>query len=238
VAVASASPNEGTSLGLVPGTRVSVHGIVVHDSGVPGTWGLARFFISCCAADALPIIVPVDAAPAARPAENEWLLVTGVLAAQGDRLVLEPRELQPIEEPASPYVSTNDAGSRPIPAGNPIRIAAAAAPAPVAPKAAPAVAPPPAAVPEDLPETGAAAGFGGRAARVYDLYYEHCKHYTYDALAWPQHARDATEAARLYTGPPREFQPPAFRGCLAGLGAGEATIDLKALFVGRVQDNG
>jgi hypothetical protein len=27
----------------------------------------------------------------------------------------------------------------------------------------------------------------------------------------------------------RPYQPPAFRGCLAGLSAGEATIDLKRL---------
>jgi hypothetical protein len=36
----------------------------------------------------------------------------------------------------------------------------------------------------NLPATGAGAGFTGKAAHIYTLYYEHCKHYTYKALAW------------------------------------------------------
>ena len=86
-----------------------------------------------------------------------------------------------------------------------------------------------AAAPARLPPSGSTAGFGGKAARIYDLYYEHCKHYTYKALAWPRHAGSATQAARMFAGPPRTFQSPAFRGCLAGLGAGKATITVAKL---------
>jgi hypothetical protein len=80
-----------------------------------------------------------------------------------------------------------------------------------------------------LPKTGVAAGFTGKAAHIYDLYYEHCRHYTWVALAYPLKAHNAAQAARIFAGPKRPFQPPAYRGCLAGLGAGEATIDLKRL---------
>ena len=68
-----------------------------------------------------------------------------------------------------------------------------------------------------------------RAAAVYRTYYEHCRHFTPAALAYPQQATSAVAAARLFAGPPRRFRQPAYRGCLAGLRAGDATVDLKAL---------
>jgi hypothetical protein len=86
-----------------------------------------------------------------------------------------------------------------------------------------------AAAPSTLPARGSAAGFTGKAAHIYDLYYEHCRHYTFKALAWPRQAGSATQAARMFAGPPRTFQPPAFRGCLAGLRAGKATITVAKL---------
>jgi hypothetical protein len=86
-----------------------------------------------------------------------------------------------------------------------------------------------AAAPARLPPSGSAAGLSGKAARIYDLYYEHCMHYTYRALAWPRQAGSQTQAARMFAGPPRTFQAPAFRGCLAGLGAGKATITVAKL---------
>ena len=65
-----------------------------------------------------------------------------------------------------------------------------------------------------------------RAQLVYDAYFEHCKEFTYDALAFPRTAVDATDAARQYAGPPRKYQQPAFRGCLAGLRSGTPRITL------------
>jgi hypothetical protein len=52
---------------------------------------------------------------------------------------------------------------------------------------------------------------------VYDAYYSHCREFTPGGLIWPDTASSAAEAAKLYAGPPREFQKPAYRGCLAGL---------------------
>ena len=82
--------------------------------------------------------------------------------------------------------------------------------------------PPPAAtttLPSQVPVTGlgAKAGFSGRGARVYDAYYSHCREFTPGGLIWPQRAASAAQAAKLYAGPPRELQKPAYRGCLAGL---------------------
>jgi uncharacterized repeat protein (TIGR03943 family) len=235
VAVASLSASEASKLGLAAGDRVRVHGLVVHESEIPRTFGLARFFISCCAADALPIVVPVDGGTGARPPEDQWLLVTGTLVPRGKSLVIDPLQTIRTKEPSSPYVSSDDDGAPPA-QGPPLPPAKVAAPAPA--QSPPASPPPTAARAKAGPKTGKAAGFKGRAARVYDAYYKHCKQFTYDALAWPQRARNETEAARLFAGPPREFQSPAFRGCLAGLNAGEATIDLKTLFVGRAESVG
>jgi uncharacterized repeat protein (TIGR03943 family) len=208
VAVATLSPTEGAALGLAPGAAVRVQGLVVHDGDVPGTFGLARFFISCCAADAFPIVVPVDAGTRARPPEDRWLVVSGTLQRRADRLAVVARQIEETEEPDSPYVSADDGGRT-----------AAAAPLP-APR------------PKRPPPSGESAGFAGRAARVYERYYAHCKVYTYDALAWPEKARNDEDAARLFAGPPRRYQRPAFRGCLDGLRAGEARITLAELFRG------
>jgi hypothetical protein len=79
-----------------------------------------------------------------------------------------------------------------------------------------AAAPPPPA-PAAAQGVGAKAGFAGRAARVYDAYYSHCREFTPAALVWPDEVDGAPAAAKLYAGPPREFQQPAYRGCLAGL---------------------
>jgi hypothetical protein len=65
-----------------------------------------------------------------------------------------------------------------------------------------------------------------RAQQVYDAYFQHCKEFTYQALAYPRTASDATDAARQYAGPPRQYQRPAFRGCLAGLRLGTPRITL------------
>jgi uncharacterized repeat protein (TIGR03943 family) len=215
VAVATFSPGEGATYGLVPGARVRVHGLVVHESEVKGTFALARFFISCCAADALPIVIPVDPGKAARPPQDQWLLVTGKLARRGERLVVVPEKVQRTKEPESPYVSSSDGGT--TPGGTTVRNAA--------PPPAPTTAP------KRSSGLGLAAGFQGRAANVYDRYFDHCKEYTYEALVYPGKAKGNEEAARVFAGPPREFQPPAYQGCLAGLEADQASIDLRELIL-------
>jgi uncharacterized repeat protein (TIGR03943 family) len=208
VAVAALSPREGAALGLEPGARVRVHGLVVHDTDVPRSIGLTRFYISCCAADALPILVPVDVGGRARPPEDRWLLVTGRLRRRGEGLVVVAERAEATPAPRSPYVSVNDGG----------RVAG-----PVAPRRATTT-------PARPRVSGRDAGFSGRAANVYDRYYDHCKEFTPEALAWPRKARSAEDAASIFAGPPRRYREPAYRVCLAGLQAGEARITLRDLF--------
>jgi hypothetical protein len=85
---------------------------------------------------------------------------------------------------------------------------------------------PPATVTPPPPTLAPPATSANRTQRVYEAYYRHCRRFTWPALVYPQAARSETEAARKFAGPPRPYQRPAFRGCLAGLRAGEATIDL------------
>lgn len=223
IAVATMSPSEGAAMGLVPGARVRVHGLVVHRSDVRGTFGLTRFFISCCAADALPVIVPVDAGKAAWPPEDRWQLVDGTLARRGAGLVVVADRLQTTKEPKSPYVSVSDGGGVAVLAGGDASSASAASAAPTPAQTTPA-------------PSGEEVGFRGRAARVYERYYVHCKEFTYEALAFPSRVRTQEEAAKLFAGPPRQFQPPAYRGCLDGLRRGEGRITvadvIKALVAG------
>jgi hypothetical protein len=81
----------------------------------------------------------------------------------------------------------------------------------------------PAPRPATVPATTSAVD---RSQQVYDAYFQHCKEFTYQALAYPRTASDATDAARQYAGPPRQYQQPAFRGCLAGLRLGTPRITL------------
>ena len=86
-----------------------------------------------------------------------------------------------------------------------------------------ATVPAPGTAPVTAPATTTA---GDRSQQVYDAYFQHCKEFTYQALAYPRTASDATDAARQYAGPPRPYQQPAFRGCLAGLRLGTPRITL------------
>ena len=79
------------------------------------------------------------------------------------------------------------------------------------------------------PPPAATATTADRTQLVYDAYFRHCKQFTWQALVYPRAARDETDAARQYAGPPRQYQRPAFRGCLAGLRADAATVDLETI---------
>ena len=88
-------------------------------------------------------------------------------------------------------------------------------------------APSPVTAPVTAPATArATTSASDRSQQVYDAYFQHCKEFTYQALAYPRTASDATDAARQYAGPPRQYQQPAFRGCLAGLRLGTPRITL------------
>lgn len=86
---------------LLPGTQ---------GDGLPsGYIWLARFTITCCAADAYPLVLPVEL-PGDRPQSYEtdtWLAVTGTAQTtkigRDRRLAVAASQVRPIDAPANPY---------------------------------------------------------------------------------------------------------------------------------------
>jgi uncharacterized repeat protein (TIGR03943 family) len=102
---ASASERYAASLGLVDGTPVKLTGFVTHGPGTPdGGFTLTRFAVFCCAADAIPYSVPVEAGHGAIYEDDTWLRVTGRLYDVDGRFVLRPQMIEPVGEPQDPYI--------------------------------------------------------------------------------------------------------------------------------------
>lgn len=93
------------------GQKVKVSGFVVHDGNLPDDYFMiSRFVLSCCAADARPVGIPVHYDPALFSlANDEWIELRGVLATaelNGERVpVIEFGEYQPIDVPENPYAT-------------------------------------------------------------------------------------------------------------------------------------
>lgn len=100
---ASQSEDYAASAGIIEGTEVDLTGFVTHrDTAETARFTLTRFYVSCCAADAIPYSVAVQADE--DHSDNQWLNVSGTLIKEGDRYVLEATRLEPIEEPKNPYL--------------------------------------------------------------------------------------------------------------------------------------
>ena len=91
------------------GQTVNVEGFVIHSPELPDDYlMLARFVITCCAADVYPVGLPVKLTGdrADYPADA-WLRVDGSMMTEtlnGQRqLVIQAEQLTPIEEPENPY---------------------------------------------------------------------------------------------------------------------------------------
>ena len=91
------------SAGIVPGLHVRLLGFVTGSKDVPpGTFEIARFYVSCCIADAQAVGVPIAGRA---PKRDTWLVVSGSLARRGERFVVKPSKIQRVEAPAQPYLS-------------------------------------------------------------------------------------------------------------------------------------
>jgi len=94
--------------GIHTGLRVRLLGFVTGSKYVPpGTFELARFYIACCVADAMPVGVPIDGRALHRGSfkRDSWLQVTGALEQRGKRLVVVADHIAPVPEPSHPYLS-------------------------------------------------------------------------------------------------------------------------------------
>ena len=89
--------------GIEPGLHVRLLGFVTGSKGVPaGTFEIARFYISCCIADAQAVGVPIAGRA---PKRDTWIVVSGSLTRRGKRFVVEPSKIQRVDAPAQPYLS-------------------------------------------------------------------------------------------------------------------------------------
>lgn len=88
---------------------VRIKGFVIHDpEGPDGQVLLARFIVTCCAADARVLSLPLIKAPLLSDAQNDqWYEIEGVMqiVTAGDKrqLVVAPTKATPIAQPDDPY---------------------------------------------------------------------------------------------------------------------------------------
>ena len=92
--------------GIRPGRRVELVGFVSKaQPAVRAPFPLSRFYVSCCAADAIPYSVTIDPAGIRGDfSSNTWLQVSGVLRNDGEGFYLEAGAIRKVNEPQDPYL--------------------------------------------------------------------------------------------------------------------------------------
>ena len=99
---ANDSAEYASALGIGDGTPLNLTGFVSATNG-PDEFTLTRFYVSCCAADAIPYSVSVVGEGAGYP-DNIWLRVNGVLQSEGEELKLVAGAIEEVEQPDNPYL--------------------------------------------------------------------------------------------------------------------------------------
>lgn len=94
---------------------VTVTGFVASTSKGDGAFVLGRFVMSCCAADAQPVLVTVRT-DGPLPEKDSWVEVTGTQVpapadltaterAEPEHIVIDATDVQPVAQPAHPYLT-------------------------------------------------------------------------------------------------------------------------------------
>ena len=108
IALAGRSADFALRLGVGEGMDIDLFGFVSNTKTVG--FELARFYVSCCAADAIPYAVLVEPSVTLDPRGtqrydiDEWLRVKGALIQRGDAFVVVADEIRRSEEPKDPYL--------------------------------------------------------------------------------------------------------------------------------------
>ena len=97
---ASESEEYAVKAGISEGLEMDLEGFVTGTG--EGTFSLTRFYVSCCAADAVPYSVTVESPD--HYEDDTWLRVSGWLGKAGDEYVLIPDVIEPIDVPKDPYL--------------------------------------------------------------------------------------------------------------------------------------
>ena len=101
---ASESNEYALATGIGPGREVHLIGFATG-TGEGDGFKLTRFYISCCAADAIPYSVAIDpAATGIDPTNDDWLDVKGVIEEQNGNLVVIAAEAREVDAPEAPYL--------------------------------------------------------------------------------------------------------------------------------------
>lgn len=92
------------------GQKAKVQGFVVHPENFPQQYfRITRFIVTCCAADAYPVSLPVKLSSGDRTQfqPDRWLEVEGSIIvetiADQRQIVIQAQQLKPIPQPARPY---------------------------------------------------------------------------------------------------------------------------------------
>jgi uncharacterized repeat protein (TIGR03943 family) len=93
------------------GQPVKIQGFAVHPPQLPNQYFLlTQFTITCCAADAYPVSLPIKLRQGDRQSYpiDQWFEVTGsviseVLAEGNRQVVIDATDIRPITQPANPY---------------------------------------------------------------------------------------------------------------------------------------
>jgi uncharacterized repeat protein (TIGR03943 family) len=93
---------------LLVGQSVRVTGFVAEDAEDDGSFVLARFFVGCCAGDAVAFSIDVVGWRGAAPKPDDWIEVEGTFAGRGSGdLTYVPRlraiAVRHVDQPDEPY---------------------------------------------------------------------------------------------------------------------------------------
>ena len=96
------------------GEKVSVEGFVLYPPDLPESYLLvARFIITCCAADVYPVGLPVQLEAVAKKRSDYpvdgWIRIQGTMSTatinDQRKAVIRPQQIEAIPEPENPYAS-------------------------------------------------------------------------------------------------------------------------------------
>jgi uncharacterized repeat protein (TIGR03943 family) len=100
---AGQSEEYAANVGVYEGRKVTLTGFVAE--GGIGSFKLARFYVSCCAADAIPYSVRIETPDPFHADRDEWLRVQGSVTKDSTGYVLQAHHIRSVAEPADPYLN-------------------------------------------------------------------------------------------------------------------------------------
>jgi uncharacterized repeat protein (TIGR03943 family) len=99
----SRSPEYASAAGVEEGESIKLIGFVT-DGDSPDAFRLTRFYISCCAADAIPYWAEIRSGSDVAYGDDTWLQVEGVIGRGPDGYFVDATDIEEVEEPDPPYL--------------------------------------------------------------------------------------------------------------------------------------